>query len=170
VLRFTRSRVLAAVVVCAALAWVYLASRASSSSEAAALERVARVVTQRSDESGSARDARIRAELPELLTEEVTVSLPDGRALRGRDAAVAEVVARAHGQRPVVSVQNVRRRGTTREAASVDFELVVSDSQASDLHAAPRPVRAELVRGNGVWRLRSLNVGFEAPAEPEPRP
>lgn len=145
--------------------------RSEEKAARAALEAVARALEGRAGEAADAREARLRHELGELVEPDVSVTLPGGVELRGREAVVSKAVELSRDRRPSFSFRELRSGKTGRRVVRIAFEVVVSDSQAGDLHAAAREGTAELLAsGLARPRLSWLEVGGEIRADPEPRP
>ncbi|GMV19748.1 MAG: hypothetical protein HS104_29120 [Polyangiaceae bacterium] len=136
----------------------------------AAFERLVATLADKPGEAPVAREARLRRELASLVDSDVHVTLPGGESLQGRDAFITKALELGRGRRPVISLQEVRTGRPGRGLVRVAFEVLVSDSQAGDLHAAPRAGEAEMAKSDQGFRLHWLEVGDEARAEPEPRP
>lgn len=136
----------------------------------AAFERLVATLGDKPGETPVAREARLRRELGDLMAPDARMTLSGSESLQGRDALIAKALELGRGRRPVISLKEVRTGRRGAGLVRVTFEALVSDSQAGDLHAAPRRGEAEMVKSDQGYRLRWLEVGDETRAEPEPRP
>lgn len=168
--RATRTQLALALALLVGLLLILVQPRADERAAREAFQQLARALEHRSDESLDAREARLRRELAPLLDPAVRVTLPGGEVVAGRDAVIAQALELGRGRRPAIALRDLSATRHGKSQVQVSFEVVVSDSQAGDLHAAARAGRASLVRGDGSYRLERLELLSEARAEPEPRP
>lgn len=166
----TRTKLAIAVVAAVGFVLIFVQPQSEEKSARAAFERLALTLAHKPGETLEARDTRLRHELANLLASDASVTLPDGEVLQGREAIIAKVLELGRGRRPVIGFKEVRTGRRGRQLVRVAFEVVVSDSQAGDLHAAPREGEAEMLKSDQGYRLHWLTVGAEARSEPEPRP
>lgn len=168
--RATRTKLALAVV--AAVTFLLIFVQPSSDEKAAreAFVRAARALDHQAGESAESRESRLRRELAELLAPDVRLALPGGEELVGREAVVSRALAMSRDRRAVAAFKEIRSARVGRSRVRVAFEVVLSDSQAGDLHARPRAGEAELVRGDQGWRVQRVEVGAESREEPEARP
>lgn len=149
-----------------------LLARPKSDTEDAreAFDRLASALEQKGSETSAERSARLTLELTSLLTAQVSVMLPSGEELRGRAEVIDETLAFDRGRAPVITLRDVRSSPIDARRSRVSFEVLISDSQAGDLHAARHTGTAEMVHDQDGYRVARVEIRAEARAEPEPRP
>jgi hypothetical protein len=168
--RSTRTKLAIAITLVVGFVLIVVQPRSDEKAALDAFKQVAAILAEQPGEAPEARDARLRRELAVRTAPDVSVALPGGVSLTGRDAVIDKALELTRGRRPVITFKEVRSGRRTKTQVRVAFEVLVSDSQAGDLHARPRSGEAEMLRGDHGYRLHWLEVGAEARAEPEPRP
>jgi hypothetical protein len=149
--------------------WV-LGSRGGRTDVRHSLERGAQAVSRRGNEDEAAFRDRIRSELGLVLASDVRVDVPGAFVGSGRDGAIRAAIALCQGKHSVIGLAHVEVALDDRTHANARFDVIVSESQAGDLHAETLPGRAGLQKQADAWRITSLGVEPETQPEPEPRP
>ncbi|MBK7579350.1 MAG: hypothetical protein IPI67_04005 [Myxococcales bacterium] len=169
----TRARVTAWVVGAALAAGALAVFKRPASPERESMslvERIAATLDDKPSEAPAKRAARLRQELAPLLSPDASFDVSGGPSARGRDEVIARAIELGFGHRPAIQLKELRAQSLDPSRVRITFEALVSDSQAGDLHAAPRHGEVEVEHGSGGYLLRRLTLDAESRAEPEPRP
>jgi hypothetical protein len=160
-----RALAIAAVLVAVAF---FAYTRSEESHAKKSLNRLAEVLSEPLD---AAREVELRKTLSELCTPGVQVNVPDVFVGSGRDLAIDAVLRSLQGSRPVIALENIQLQAVDSGSRfQASFDARVSDSQAGDLHADIRQVKAVLVKSADRWQLDALTSSPKDTRQPEARP
>jgi hypothetical protein len=160
-----RALAIAAVLVAVAF---FAYTRSEESHAKKSLNRLAEVLSEPLD---APREVELRKTLSELCTPGVQVNVPDVFVGSGREPAIDAVLRSLQGARPVIALENIQLQAVDSGSRfQASFDARVSDSQAGDLHADIRQVKAVLVKSADRWQLDALTSSPKDARQPEARP